>query len=53
MRRKLILLILALMSVAGALATSVAPAAEAECNRVCCPNLGCFCCAKPCYFFCH
>lgn len=56
MRRKLILLILALVSVVGALMTSVAPAAEAgHCNgvQVCCPNTGCFCCANPCFFVCQ
>lgn len=54
MRKKLILLALALASVVGALTIPGVPAAEAgKCFRVCCPNTGCFCCSQPCFVVCE
>jgi hypothetical protein len=52
MKRKLLMLSLALAAVMGSL-TSLATADE-PCNfEVCCPSRGCFCCDEPCAIRCE
>ena len=53
MRKKLILLALALAAALGSQA-SLATADDEPCNfQVCCPSRGCFCCDEPCAIRCE
>jgi hypothetical protein len=53
MKKKLLMLLLALASVMGA-RMALATTEDEPCNfEVCCPSRGCFCCDEPCAIRCE